>query len=100
MNRSYESLIKLARFQVEELQRQMADIDRARERLHAQVDKLDADLERERKLADSNPDVSATFGAYAKAMKTRKENLKTSLADIDRQADSIRGELQAAFEQL
>lgn len=100
MNRSHESLIKLARFQVEELQRQMADVDRARDRLHAQVDKLDADVVREKKLADSNPEAAGTFGAYASAMKSRKENLQVSLADIDRQAETIRDELQAAFEQL
>lgn len=100
MNRSHESLIKLARFQVEELQRQMADVDAARDRLRAQVEKLDSDLTREKKLADSNPEAAATFGAYAAAMKTRKANLQTSLAEIDRQAETIRGELQDAFEQL
>jgi flagellar export protein FliJ len=100
MNRSHESLIKLARFQVEELQRQMADADRARDRLRQQVEKLDADLVRERKTAASNPEAAATFGAYASAMKTRKENLKVSLTDIDRQAETVRNDLQAAFEQL
>ncbi len=100
MNRSHESLIKLARFQVEELQRQMADVDRARERLRAQIGRLDNDVERERKLAASDPEAGATFGAYAAAMKTRKENIQVSLADIDRQADTLRGELQDAFEQL
>ncbi len=100
MNRSHESLIKLARFQVEELQRQMADVDAARQRLHAQVEKLDADVERERKLAETNPDAAATFGAYSQAMKTRKQNIHVSLSDIDVQAESLREELREAFEQL
>lgn len=100
MNRSHESLIKLARFQVEELQRQMADVDAARDRLRTQAEKLDSDVAREKKLAETNPESATTYGAYAAAMKARKQNLLVSLADIDRQAETIRGELQDAFEQL
>lgn len=100
MNRSHESLIKLARFQVEELQRQMADVDAARNRLRTQAEKLDSDVAREKKLAETNADSASTYGAYAAAMKARKQNILGSLTDIDRQAETIRDELQNAFEQL
>ena len=47
MTRSHEPLIRLARFKVEELQKQMAELDRSRAALIGQIERLEASVPEE-----------------------------------------------------
>lgn len=100
MNRSHESLIRLARFKVEGLQKQMAELDRARGSLGRKADELAKDVEREQDAAAADPAGGAAYGAYARAVIQRRENLKASIAEVDAQAEALRAELRAAYEEL
>ncbi len=100
MNRSHESLIRLARFKVEGLQKQMAELDRARGSLGRKADELTKDVEREQAAAAADPAGNAAYGAYAQAVIQRRENLKASIEEVDAQADALRAELRAAYEEL
>jgi len=100
MNRSHESLIRLARFKVEGLQKQMAELDRARGSLGRKADELEQDVHREQEAAAADPQSGAAYGAYAKAVIERRENIKRSLNEVDEQAEAMRADLRAAFEEL
>lgn len=100
MNRSHESLIRLARFKVEGLQKQMAELDRARAALSRKSDELEQDVAREQAAVGGDIEGGAAYGAFARAVVERRDNLKRSLAEVDSQAESLRADLRAAFEEL
>ena len=100
MTRSHEPLIRLARFKVEELQKQMAEIDRARTSLNDQISRLEASVPEEQAEAAKSREGFLAYGSYAQAVIKRKENIRLSLAEVEGQADSIRSRLEAAFQEL
>jgi len=98
--RSHAPLIRLARFKVEELQKQMAEIERARAAILDQVDRLEASVPGEQAAADEARDGYLAYGSYARSVIQRKENLRASLEEVDSQADALRGRLETAFAEL
>ncbi|MEN0653743.1 MULTISPECIES: flagellar export protein FliJ [Hyphobacterium] len=100
MTRSHEPLIRLARFKVEELQKQMAEIDRARTSLNDQISRLEASVPEEQAEAAKSREGFLAYGSYAQAVIKRKENIRLSLAEVEGQADSIRSRLETAFQEL
>jgi flagellar protein FliJ len=100
MTRSHEPLIRLARFKVEELQKQLADIDRVRTSLNDQIERLEASVPEEQAAATDNKDGYIAYGSYAQAVIKRKQNIRSSLDEVDQQADGIRERLEAAFREL
>ena len=99
-NRSHAPLIRLARFKVEELQKQMAEIERARTAIHHQIERLDESVPEEQAVAQENRDGYLAYGSYARSVIQRKENLRTSLGEVDAQAEGLRARLEDAFAEL
>tara|TARA_R110002073_G_scaffold225880_2_gene386746 strand:+ start:90 stop:485 length:396 start_codon:yes stop_codon:yes gene_type:complete len=93
-------LIRLARFKVEELQKQLADIDRVRTSLNDQIERLEASVPEEQAAATDNKDGYIAYGSYAQAVIKRKQNIRASLDEVDQQAEGIRERLEAAFREL
>ena len=100
MTRSHAPLIRLARFKVEELQKQLAEIDRARTALNHQIDRLEASVPEEQAEAAKSKDGFLAYGSYAQAVIKRKENIRLSLDEVDGQAENIRGRLETAYQEL
>jgi flagellar FliJ protein len=100
MTRSHEPLIRLARFKVEELQKQLADIDRVRTSLNDQIERLEASVPEEQAAATANKDGFLAYGSYAQAVIKRKQNIRASLDEVDQQAETIRERLEASFREL
>ena len=100
MTRSHEPLIRLARFKVEELQKQMAELDRSRQALLNQIERLEASVPEEQAVAAESKEGFLAYGSYAQAVIKRKENIRLSLDEVDVQADALRGRLTEAFQEL
>lgn len=98
--RSMESLIRLARFKVEELQKQMGGLDQARADLERQIERLAASVPEEQIAANASREGFVAYGSYAQSVIKRKENLRTSIAEVDAKAETLRAELEAAFAEL
>jgi flagellar export protein FliJ len=98
--RSHAPLIRLARFKVEELQKQMAEIERARAAILDQIDRLEASVPGEQAAADENRDGYLAYGSYARSVIQRKDNLRASLSEVDSQAGALRARLETAFAEL
>lgn len=99
-NRSHEPLIRLARFKVEELQKQMAEIERARSSINSQIERLDESVPEEQAVARENKDGFLAYGSYARSVIQRKEKLRASLEEVDGQAGTLRARLEDAFAEL
>ena len=100
MARSHEPLIRLARFKVEELQKQMAELDRSKQALINQIERLEASVPEEQAIATQSKDGYLAYGSYAQAVIKRKENIRASLAEVEVQADALRERLAEAFQEL
>ena len=98
--RSHEPLIRLARFKVEELQKQMAEIDRARAAIEDQIVRLEESVPEEQSVAAENREGFVAYGSYARSVIKRKENLRASQEEVDAQADDLREKLEGAFTEL
>ena len=100
MTRSHEPLIRLARFKVEELQKQMAELDRSRQSLIDQIERLEASVPEEQAAATESKEGFVAYGSYAQAVIKRKENIRASLDEVEVQADALRARLSEAFQEL
>ncbi|WP_138511991.1 flagellar export protein FliJ [Maricaulis alexandrii] len=100
MTRSHEPLIRLARFKVEELQKQMAELDRSRQSLIDQIERLEASVPEEQAAATESKEGFVAYGSYAQAVIKRKENIRLSLDEVEVQADALRARLSEAFQEL
>lgn len=98
--RSHAPLIRLARFKVEELQKQMAEIDRARAALDEQIERLEESVPEEQAVASESREGFVAYGSYARSVIKRKENLRASRGEVDVQAGELRQRLETAFAEL
>lgn len=99
-NRSHAPLIRLARFKVEELQKQMAEIERARASIGGQINRLEQSVPEEQSAASEDRDGYLAYGSYARSVIQRKEKLRLSLEEVGGQADALRARLEEAFAEL
>lgn len=98
--RNFESLIKLARFRTEELQKQMGVLEQSRQELENKIAQLDASVPEEQVAATASREGFVAYGSYAQAVIKRKENLRGSIAEVDTHIAKLRTELEAAFAEL
>lgn len=98
--RSHAPLIRLARFKVEELQKQMAEIERARASIHEQIARLEDSVPEEQAVAAENRDGYLAYGSYARSVIQRKDKLRASLDEVQAQSDALLERLEAAFAEL
>ena len=98
--KSRETLIRLKRFQLDEKRRRVAQI----EGMIAEFDRMAADLEREVAAEEKRSGISDlthfAYPTYAKAARTRRDNLKRSADELKTQLEDAQAELGEAFEAL
>ena len=98
--KSRETLIRLKKFQVDEKRRRVAQI----EAMIADFDRMAADLDREvaneeRRAGISDP-AHFAYPTYARAARTRRENIVNSANELKGQMDAAKAELEIAFEDM
>ena len=98
--KSRETLIRLKRFQLDEKRRRVAQI----EGMIAEFDRMAGDLDREVAAEEQRSGISDlahfAYPTYAKAARTRRDNLKRSADDLKAQLEDAQAELGEAFEAL
>jgi flagellar export protein FliJ len=98
--KSRETLIRLKRFQVDEKRRRVAQI----ETMIADFDRMATDLDREIAAEEHRSGISDlthfAYPTYAKAARTRRDNLKRSADELKTQLQDAQAELGEAFEAL
>src|ERR1700691_5216845 len=98
--KSRETLIRLKKFQVDEKQRKVAQI----ETMIAEFERMAGDLEREIRVEQDRAGIHNpahfAYPTYAKAAIGRRENLKRSADELNVQVDDAKAALGDAFEEL
>ena len=92
--------MRLKRFRVDELKRRMGTLDAMRADLDRKLADLEASVERERQRANDSDIGRLAFPSFLRSIESRRENLRNTLKEIDREREQCQGELSAAYQDL
>ena len=98
--KSRETLIRMRRFEAEEKQRTVADLEGMIGEFKRMAADLDLQIQAEQDRAGVNDVTHYAYPTFAKAAIQRRDNLMASVADLEVKLDAARDELIEAFEEL
>jgi len=99
MNRT-DTLLRLKRFRVDEMKRRIAAIDAMRTDLERKLTDLDDNVAREKQRAGDSDIGRLAFPSFLRSIDARRENLRNTLKEIEREHASAQADLHNAFQDL
>jgi flagellar FliJ protein len=99
MNRT-DTLLRLKRFRVDETKRRIAAIDAMRTDLERKLTDLDDNVAREKQRAGDSDIGRLAFPSFLRSIDARRENLRNTLKEIEREHASAQIDLNSAFQDL
>jgi len=99
MNRT-DSLLRLKRFRVDEMRRRIGAIEAMRQDLENKLTDLDDNVTREKQRAGDSDIGRLAFPSFLRSIEARRENLRNSMKDIEREHAVALADLRDAFEEL
>jgi flagellar export protein FliJ len=100
MSKSLKTLIKISKSEVDTLQKELSELQRRQDIFLNKIAKMNADIEREKKLANDNfedHEIASSFVAFAAATKDKIEIAQTQVDILEKQIEAKRDELREAF---
>ena len=98
--RGLGGLIRLERWQLDEKRRALADLERLREDLSGQSERLQDDLERELDAAADTVEGRDGLDRYLSVMRERRERLMRSIEEVEASIEESRTTVAEAFERV
>jgi flagellar protein FliJ len=98
--KSRETLIRLKKFQVDEKRRRVAQIEAMLADFERMAHDLDREVANEERRAGISDPAHFAYPTYARAARTRRENIMGSVAEMKAQHDAAKAQLEIAFEEL
>jgi flagellar export protein FliJ len=95
-----QSLIRISNYEVETLQKRLAEITARRASAEMRVAVLDAEVEVERERAHGDAESATLLQAYLNGWKLRKAAAEADVEVIDSEEEGARDALTGAFEEL
>lgn len=95
-----DSLIRIHRWQLDERQRHLADLEAFAARLRDEQRRLDEEEKREQAAAAASPEGAFAYAGYAQALVERRRKLMQSLAEVAQQITAAREALAEAFQEM
>ena len=99
MNRT-DTLLRLKRFRVDEMKRRIASIDAMRADLERKLTDLDDNVAREKQRAGDSDIGRLAFPSFLRSIESRRENLRITLKEIEREHAAAHLDLSNAFQDL
>ena len=99
MNRT-DTLLRLKRFRVDEMKRRIAAIDAMKVDLERKLTDLDDNVAREKQRAGDSDIGRLAFPSFLRSIEARRENLRITLKDIEREHMAAQIDLSNAFQEL
>jgi flagellar export protein FliJ len=95
-----DTLLRLKRFRVDEMKRRIAAIDAMKADLERKLADLDDNVTREKQRAGDSDIGRLAFPSFLRSIETRRENLRITLKEIEREYAVAQADLTAAFQDL
>jgi flagellar export protein FliJ len=99
MNRT-DSLLRLKRFRVDEVKRRIAAIEAMKVDLERKLTDLDDNVAREKQRAGDSDIGRLAFPSFLRSIESRRENLRNTLQEIEREHLAAQASLSTAFQEL
>ena len=99
MNRT-DTLLRLKRFRVDEMKRRIAAIDAMKVDLERKLTDLDDNVAREKQRAGDSDIGRLAFPSFLRSIEARRENLRITLKEIEREHATALNDLSNAFQDL
>jgi flagellar FliJ protein len=99
MNRT-DTLLRLKRFRVDEMKRRIASINAMKADLERKLADLDDNVAREKQRAGDSDIGRLAFPSFLRSIEARRENLRTTLKEIEREHTAALADLSDAFQDL
>jgi flagellar export protein FliJ len=95
-----DTLIRLRRFRVDDFKRRMATLDGMKADVEKKLSDLEESVARERQRASESDIGRLAFPSFLRSIEDRRENLRATLRDIERERVQCQADLTAAFQDL
>jgi flagellar export protein FliJ len=95
-----DTLMRLKRFRVDDLKRRMATLDGMKSDLERKLSDLEDSVAREKQRANDSDIGRLAFPSFLRSIDSRRENLKATLKEIEREAVQAQADLTAAYQDL
>src|SRR5471030_1034691 len=95
-----DTLIRLRRFRVDEMKRRLATLDGMKADAERKLADLEDSVARERHRAGDSDIGRLAFPSFLRSIETRRENLRTTLKEIEREYASAQLDLTNSFQDL
>src|SRR5437588_6421171 len=95
-----DTLLRLKRFRVDEMKRRIAAIDAMKADLDRKLTDLDENVAREKQRAGDSDIGRLAFPSFLRSIEARRENLRTTLKEIEREHAAALADLSNAFQDL
>ena len=99
MNRT-DTLLRLKRFRVDEIKRRIAAIHAMQADLERKLSDLDDNVAREKQRAGDSDIGRLAFPSFLRSIESRRENLRNTLKEIEREQMAAQVDLSNAFQDL
>jgi flagellar export protein FliJ len=99
MNRT-DTLLRLKRFRVDEMKRRIASIEAMKTDLERKLADLDDNVAREKQRAGDSDIGRLAFPSFLRSVEARRENLRITLKEIEREQAAAQIDLSNAFQDL
>src|ERR1700761_1942169 len=95
-----DTLMRLKRFRVDDLKRRMATLDGMKADLDRKLADLEDSIAREKQRANDSDIGRLAFPSFLRSIDTRRENLRATLREIERERAVVQTDLTGAFQDL
>jgi flagellar export protein FliJ len=95
-----DTLMRLKRFRVDDLKRRMATLEGMKSDLERKLSDLEDSVAREKQRANDSDIGRLAFPSFLRSIDSRRENLKATLKEIEREAVQAQADLTAAYQDL
>lgn len=95
-----DTLMRLKRFRVDDLKRRMATLDAMRADAERKLADLEDSVAREKQRANDSDIGRLAFPSFLRSIETRRENLRATMKELERERANVQNDLTAAFQDL
>ncbi len=95
-----DTLLRVKRFKVDELKRRMATLDAMQADLDRKLKDMEDSIARERQRANDSDIGRLAFPSFLRSIESRRENLRDTLNEIERERAIAQNDLTSAYQDL
>jgi flagellar export protein FliJ len=95
-----DTLMRIKRFRVDEFKRRLATLEAMRADLERKIADLEDSVARERQRANDSDIGRLAFPSFLRSIDTRRQNLRATMKEIEREREQCQHDLTTAFQDL